>query len=343
MLAMALFVAISAAPAQAQAIITNGTIALGLNPLGEMNVPDGLAADGVTNVLPNNSGSVGLSFLTDYGSGVEWGDATSPGCLCEGWGVSVTHPVTGDHTGWANQNFTATGVNLTLDSAGHSAGGTEFTSEVHLTDLPGLSVTHHYAPTTTPFLYEALITITNSTGSDLSDLRYRRVMDWDVPPTTFNEIVTLQGVGLGDLMDSCNDGFETSNPLASCTGIFPVLGSNTNFTDQGPADHGASFTFGFGDLLDGASKTFSIFYGAAPTEAAAFAALAAVGAEGIYSFGQSNGNGSTGTPATFIFGFGGVGAPPISPGSVPEPASMVLLGSGLAGLAARRFRRGRKA
>jgi type IV pilus assembly protein PilY1 len=319
--------ALAAAPASAQAVITNGSVALGVNPLGHLNAPSG--GSGISPV--NSPGSVGVAFFADYdGDGdSEWGDATAPGCLCEGFGVSA------DATfGWAN---VASGGSVNLSSDSFVFDADSAVSTAHLTSLAGLSIVHDYHPSSSSSLYEAVVTITNGTGADIADLRYRRVMDWDIPPTTFDELVTIQGAGLGDLDDVCNDGFEVPNPLLACSGIFGIP-ANTNFVDlpAGGADHGASFTFGFGALAAGASKTFSIFYGAAATEAAALAALGAVGAEGIYSFGQNSGptGGSPGTPATFIFGFGGVGAPPIS--TVPEPAtaSLLLIG-GLAGMVAR--------
>ena len=51
--------------------------------------------------------------------------------------------------------------------------------------------------------------------------------------------------------------------------------ANVDFEDNGPADHGAYFRFKFGDLATDASRTFQIFYGAAASESAALAAIAA--------------------------------------------------------------------
>jgi type IV pilus assembly protein PilY1 len=315
--------------AGAQGIITNGAgLALGLKATGAMNVDQDATVD------PYNSDFVGLSFFTDYSAvgatdgppaGPAWGDATSPGCLCEGWGVSADGVAGFDGNGFAN---------LTVDSAVYTA--STLVSTTHLTSLAGLSIVHDYHPSVSDSLYEATVTITNGTGADIADLRYRRVMDWDVPPTTFDEFVTIEGALLGDLIDSCDDGFETADPTEDCTSILAGT-KNVDFEDSGPFDHGASFTFGFGPLAAGASKTFKIYYGAAATEAAALAALIAVDAEGIYSFGQASslGGPDPGVPATFIFGVGGVGAPPVA----PEPATLFLLSGGLAAAAAYRRRR----
>jgi hypothetical protein len=138
-------------------------------------------------------------------------------------------------------------------------------------------------------------------------------------------------------MFSNDNGFSTPNPLAPTA--FIVAGTtNTNFTDSGPGDHGAFFIFTFGSLEAGLSKEFDVFYGATDNEANAFAALGAVNAE-VFSLGQSRGNGSTGTPGTYIFGFAGVGGVPV--GAVPEPTSIALfaLGLGLAGAMSTRRRK----
>ena len=336
----------TAATANAQGIVTNGSgLAVGIQETGAMGVSGTLPAE---EGAPSTSAFVGLSFVSDYdlggAAGPTWRDATTPGCLCEGFGVSVNGSVSG-----YDSNSNGTSGLTVLDPGGTIIGTDRITTLVELTALPGLTIMHDYQPSDSANLYEAVVTITNSTGSAVTNVQYTRVMDWDVPPTEFSELVTLQGVGLGDLVDSCDNGFQTGDPLSDCS---PILFEDQNAVDSGPADHGARFTFNFGGLAAGASKTFSIFYGAAAGEADALAALALAGAQGIYSFGQCNpaspscGDGAQdGLPATFIFAFGGVGAPPIggTPGGspVPEPATLLLLGGGVGAGLVRRYRRAR--
>ena len=296
------------ARSHAGAVITSGAVSMGINDTGELNFDGiGIALAGV-------------------------GDGIIPGCLCEGWGVAVNGSISGGAS-IANPDP----GNLTLSSFTSTA--STATSVVTLTSLPTLSVTQAYAPSASSALFQDTVTITNSGATDLTNLLYTRVMDWDIPPTEFSEMVTIQGVGATNLVLSHDNGFENVDPLASTIALMAGT-TNVNFTDFGPNDHGAYFLFNFGTLAADTSKTFNIFYGAAGSEAAALAALGTVGAE-VYSFGQSNGSvtGSdftTGTPGTFIFGFAGVGGTPV--GTVPEPSTLLLSLLGL-GMSALRLRK----
>lgn len=321
--------------AQATVIFNTGaagtaTIALGVNDDGSLNTAAGSVVV--------NAGATGLAYKFPDGS---FRDATAPGCLCEGWGVSVN----GTTSGFANVSTDGGPTNLTFGAPTGVTGST-ITTTTTLTSLPGLSVVHAYAPSANApgALFQATVTITNTTGAAVSDVKYVRVMDWDVPPTEFSEFVTIVGTGSTTLLErSHNNGFNTANPLGGDSPLNPAT-ADVDFEDVGPTDHGAYFRFNFGTLEDGESYTFSIFYGAAGTERAA---LAAIGAESIelYSLGQSSGGEGTGSPATFIFGFSGVGGTPQEPPTgVPEPLSLALFGVGLAAMGiARRRRAGRAA
>jgi hypothetical protein len=174
-------------------------------------------------------------------------------------------------------------------------------------------VTHDYHPSFTPNLYEATVTIENISSAN-ANVRYRRVMDWDVEPTPFSEFVTLvtiQGsTKAANVLFSSDNGFASANPLSGPSSIL----FTGDAQDSGPADHGALFDFGFGDVAPGGKISFNIYYGAAPTESEALTALAVVRAE-VFSFGQpSTPEGPTlGKPNTFIFAFANVGGDPIVP------------------------------
>lgn len=329
-----------AGTAQAGAVITNGTVTLGVNDLGHLNTPWPAGSSD-----PLGIGYVGLRYNTTGAA------STEPGCLCEGWGVAL---VSSGIKGYANEASGTAGLSLvSFNSTASTA-----VSVVNVgaaTAGPALQVTHNYQPIAgTPNLYQVAVTIKNLTGNAIAagDLRYRRVMDWDIYPTPFSEYVTIQGVpaALGiangsNVYRTDNNGFNSSDPTSfSSYGL-----QDQNFTDSGPADHGALFDFEFAALAADGEFTFYTYYGAASSEADADMARRLVDGDasdvdiGLYSYGQpSTANGpSLGEPNTFIFGFGvsgGVFVDP-DPNPTPEPGSLALLGLGFAGLAAMRRRK----
>ncbi|TFU01396.1 hypothetical protein EUV02_14005 [Polymorphobacter arshaanensis] len=268
--------ALAANSATAQMIIDNGTIQIGVDSLAQLNI--------YNNAYYSAGGTLPVG-LRDLRTGYE---STSPGCLCEGWGIADLGSNT---SGYANNSAGTGGLNFV-----------RFTS--------GGTGTHDFTPSASPNLYKVLVTLTNNSATQSGVLVYRRTMDWDIEPTPFSEYSTVQGTG--DNIVANDNGFCSSDPLSVCD---PLLASG-NFVDSGPWDHGANFDITFSPLAAGQSLNFSIFYGAAPTERAAYAALSAVGSN-IYSFGQNNADISGGNGSTFIFAFAGG-----SRGSlVPEPAS----------------------
>ncbi|QJF52004.1 VPLPA-CTERM sorting domain-containing protein [Roseobacter ponti] len=329
----AIALAMMSTAASASAIIDNDTIQLGVDDLGQLNVPGGAPSgtDGTT--------AVGLRFLPTGN------ESTSHGCLCEGWGVGIADTGVSGYANNSSGTANLTAVDFT------STASTAFSS-VELT-TGELAVTHSFAPAAeTDNLYRVSVSITNTSGADINDLRYTRTFDWDIEPETFSELVTHAGVATTpSVLYADDNGFSNSNPFASRSAI---LGTG-DFVNLGPADHGSNFDFGFGELLDGESFDFDIFYGAAATEAGALAALGEVGAE-LFSLGKCgsdvDGSGAGGCD-TFIFGFSGVGGeiivpdptPPDEPGGggpspIPVPAGGVLLLTGLGVLgAARRFKK----
>ena len=285
------FLGLAAGKAFAGAVVSNGTVALGINDTAELNYSDA-------------SRFVGVTYEpTGY-------DGTRAGCPCEGWGAGVADPA-GNFSGWADRDF---GGASNLDLVSFTSTASTATSVVTIDDK--LRVTHAFAPSpSTANLYEIKVTLENIGATTLPDVRYTRLMDWDVEPTAFSEFVTIQRgttpAPAGNLIRSNDNGFQVPGPFDDHTPLDPAT-DNADYTDKGPADHGALFDFSFGSLDPGQKKEFSIFYGASANEAGANAAISAAALE-LYSLGQPNGGQATGEPTTFIWGFKAVGGRPVIP------------------------------
>ena len=124
-------------------------------------------------------------------------------------------------------------------------------------------VTHDYHPSRNPNLYEVTVTIKNISAA-VADVRYRRVMDWDIEPTAFSEYVTLETGNATRARVHQRQRLRIRRTRSSPAASIFFTGEAV---DSGPADHGSLFDFGFGTLAPGAEKTFLTYYGAAATEA----------------------------------------------------------------------------
>lgn len=304
------------------------TIALGVNKHGHLNTRTG-------NIV-SNAGATGLAYKWPSGksrAAGSWQDATSPGCLCEGWGVSGN--------GYVGRAAVDTGgiYGLTLDSFDPSIANIKSVTKMGPTgygstpikDSEILQITHDYgpAPEAQHTLFQGLVTISNISDGVVNNVRYRRTMDWDIPPTEFREYVSHGGVSKSiaassfpKLIESCDNGFETPDPLRGCRNLsWRGSTKNVDFDHNGPQDHGSSFTFQFPDLKCGESVSFMMYYGVANTRVKALEAIKAVGAD-LYSLGASR---ASRDGITFIFAFKGVSGVKLATDLPPKAATLPSL------------------
>ncbi len=283
-------------PESCPGVIDNGTVRLGVSNTGYLNVECpkiGLSSGRYGTTL------VGLRYMPTNG------EASAPGTPCEGWGVANADPaaLVSGHSSRCYGNVNVAPV-LPFNTTASTA-----TSVAQVGST--FEVTHKFTPlASTNYLYRVDVSIRNIGRSTVKDLRYSRGIDYDVPPNTFSEYITLAGSSPWLLAWNSN-GFNSFDPLAANSGTPGPL------TDQGPNDLGAHMDLALGSLEPGATRSLVTYYGAAPTERDALNALSIVGA-GLYSLGQSNWDGvgspgntsptpgvagrNLGVPATFMYG-----------------------------------------
>lgn len=268
-------------------IITNGIVRMGVLDKGELNVDYGPQSN-------NYNWMVGLRLKDgEY-------EATSGGSPAEGWGVA---DATRGVVGYANRSEGYENVETT--SYVTSASEASSTVIVKDDDEPFLQIEQHFKPSVeSQYLYENEVTITPLQLTGIGDLRYRRTIDWDIQPTEFDEVVTNIFGNSPYLRYMDDNGFSNPSPLG---GRSPVITSGEAY-NLGPDDIGAMFDFDFDALPYGQTRTFKIYYGAAPTRTLLYEALEAVHAE-TFSIGQnSTPEGyNTGGPAIFAMAYSDVG------------------------------------
>jgi len=302
----------------------NQKIALGILPEGHMG-------SSVGNIATNAS-YTGIAYKM---SGA-WKDATTPGCLCEGWGAGGKDQFGRQFHGEADEATVYPGGVNNLEVQSFVVDETSIESTVWIKDNSGnavLEVKHVFGPSALrpDELFEAVVTMTNISGNTLTNVRYNRTMDWDIPPTEFSEIVTIKGAAASaasgtkpKVFTSGNNGFRNPNVFGH-TGWwgyikYPEYRNNQDRERLGPADHGFTATFDFDNLQCGEAHTFKIYYGAAETRALILEALAEEGVS-IYSLGEPNGA-RTSSNVTYAFGFKGLSGTALAP-SLPEKIAVL--------------------
>lgn len=336
------FIPLASADFKTGGVIFNSTseedqiIALGIRPEGHMGAPR------PHNVAVNAS-TTGIAYKFDgsatQGGITGWRDATTPGCLCEGWGAGGLDADGNQFSGRADE--AKGGVN-NLEVKSFVTEETSLVSTVWIDDSdegPTLEVIHRFGPAAKVpgVLFQALVTITNIGGSTVQDVRYNRTMDWDIPPTEFSERVSIIGATASaasperpKVLYSGNQGFMYPKVFNSSSlyASHPKRGViNTDYELAGPSDHGFTATFELGDLVCGEAHTFMIYYGAAKDRATIVAAFATEEVP-FYSLGQSAvdshkyRSGFNNSQVTYGFGFKGVSGSAIAP-SLPVKTAIL--------------------
>lgn len=315
--------------------VNNGSILLGINDAGNLLIPTstpGLDLDGNFVGMRVDSNGTWQEVIGE--------DECSS---CEGFGISNLHLNSGEtFAGWATSSEAWLMENLLPSNIIEN--GVNATTEAELND-GHMSVMHKFTPFSES-IYGVNITIENRHFSDdIGELRYRRVLMWNIPKENEKEC-TLLLVG-GDekprdleYADGFFDGYGDFDPLyevsASCTqkNGCPVH----DFMDEGPVKTDERFQFlfrGAGDdgdepLVLGSRETFTfnMFYGFTSGIDDMRNFISDSGAEIASVSYLTNENGSCNslkdaTSSLYLVAFRGIGGTALSNASIPDGSTEV--------------------
>lgn len=265
------------------AVVGTEPVSLGVGCLG--NLDPAALGTGLAFGYDGDTPRDGLAGATAGGSGGPH----------EGWGVADTAGGAEGHVaGGSSDNLTL--VDFTVNPGGDGRDAA-VSSTVAVGDT--FEVTHDYRPSTQEGVYVVDVAIENVSDT-FTEVLYRRVADLDVDPTGGDEVVTLQSGSAEDLVHLSDDGRASASPTAGESQVLTAADA----IDAGPGDLGVLADLDLGPLPVGATKRFSLLYGATFNEQLALDALYALGAE-AYALGQNSDpeGPEVGTPATYFLGF----------------------------------------
>ena len=145
--------------------ISNGTVKLGLNPEGDLNATD-----------PATGEFIGVTYVPTGN------DGTRAACACEGWGAGANGPT--PFVGIANRDSGNSNIQPVSFVTSASQDSAVSVVDILRGGTPAMRLTQDFHPApTTPNLYEITTTVQNLTSDMLTNVRYERIMDWDIEPT----------------------------------------------------------------------------------------------------------------------------------------------------------------
>lgn len=248
-------------------------------------------------------------------------DYILPGTPRDSWGIaSSAGSAYADYQNFGTAGITGTSITPGLNSA---------TAISMLANGIQLTQTYNFFA---PNILSIQEFITNTTNAAISNVIFRRNVDFDVPPTAFNE--NIFGV-LGSnsaVVGNSNNGFENPDPTNPFTS---QCGASCNLV----GDLGVGIDLGLGTINAGSSATFAYYYGINQpgqnlnglfSQAQGLGLNYLIGAQSSEN-GQYPGLGSGS-------GFLGVSSIGTIAGAVPEPATwgLMILGFGFVGAGLRR-------